>query len=335
VLDSTGLVWTTIAAAVCLFLTYCFALGIWRGRNQVANGKTWARTKGEIIASKAAAENFHADDQDSDCTATVRYRYTVGQKTYEGDDIAFGGQGHTTRLLAEQIVAKYPAGAQVEVFYNPKRPSQAVLEAKSAVSAGFWIAVIVFGSIAAVLVAHSIAGRVLYTANGVPMFAFLVPAAALGLAGVCLYSFFDILRQEKTSARWPTAQGTVTVSSVVENVSRDKDDREEIKYVPQVTCSYRVSGREYHCATRKWGWTELYVDREGPEKILARYPKGASVPVFYDPADPSQAVLEPANRRGTLAPLASAFFLASLGVLFLWMFIFVISPSSACSGACP
>src|SRR6185295_5200980 len=103
----------------------------------------------------------------------VRYRYTVGQKTYESDDIAFGGQGHTTRLLAQQIVAKYPAGAQVQVFYNPKRPSQAVLEAKSAVAGGFYVAAIVFGSIAAVLVAHSIAGRVLYTSNGVPLFAFL------------------------------------------------------------------------------------------------------------------------------------------------------------------
>jgi uncharacterized protein DUF3592 len=324
VLDHTALIWTYVAAGFFLFLTYCFALGIWRGRNQVAAGKTWARTKGEVIASKVIAENLHTDDDDSDCTAAVRYRYVVGQKTYESDRIAFANAGHTMQLLAQQVVAKYPVGAKVDVFYNPNRPSNAVLEADSGAPAAFYAAVLVFGSIAAVLVAHSIAGKVLYTTNGVPMFAFLVPVAALGVAGLCVYAFIDILRKEKHSARWPSAPGMVTVSKVAEHISRDKDDNEEIRFVPQITCTYQVGGREYRCATRKWGWNELYADSEGPEKILAKYPKGGSVPVFYNPADPSQSVLEPANRRGTFAPIAGALGFALPAVLFLWMFIYVI-----------
>ncbi|AMN40004.1 DUF3592 domain-containing protein [Rhodoplanes sp. Z2-YC6860] len=323
-LDYTALMWTYVAAGFFLFLTYCFALGIWRGRNQVASGKAWARTKGEVIESKVVVENFHTDDDDSDCTVAVRYRYAVAQKTYESDRIAFGDAGHTMRLLAQQAVAKYPTGAKVDVFYNPKRPSQAVLEGDSGAPAAFYAAVLVFGSIAAVLVAHSIAGKVLYAANGVPMFAFLVPLAALGIAGLCVYAFFDILRKEKFSARWPTATGKVTVSKVAEHASRDKDDNVEIRFVPQVACTYEVGGREYRCATRKWGWTELYVDSEGPEKILTKYPKGGSVPVFYNPADPSESVLEPANRRGTFAPVAGALTFALPAVLFLWMFIYVI-----------
>lgn len=323
-LDHTALIWTYVAAGIFSFLTYCFALGIWRGRNQVAAGKVWARAKGEIIKSETVAENLHTDDDDSDCTAAVRYRYAVGTKTYEGDRIAFGDAGHTMRLLAQQIVAKYPVGAKVDVFYNPKRPSNAVLEADIGAPAAFYAAALVFGAIAAVLVAHSIAGKVLYTANGVPMFAFLLPVAALGIAGLCVYAFVDILRKEKLSGRWPSAPGTVTVSQVAEHISRDKNDNEEIRFVPQVTCTYQVGGREYRCATRKWGWSELYVDSEGPEKILAKYPKGAAVPVFYNPTDPSQAVLEPANRRGTFAPIAGALGFALPGVLFLYMFVYVI-----------
>ena len=57
-LNTTAWMWTCIAAGIFLFLTYCFALGIWRGRNQVAAGKTWARTKGEIIASEVAAQLY-------------------------------------------------------------------------------------------------------------------------------------------------------------------------------------------------------------------------------------------------------------------------------------
>src|SRR5262245_13377160 len=103
-LDTTALVWTYVAAGICSFLAYCFGLGIWRGRNQVAAGKVWARTQGEIVASEVVAESFHDDDDDSDCTANVRYRYAVAGKTYESDRVAFGGNPHTTRLLASQIV---------------------------------------------------------------------------------------------------------------------------------------------------------------------------------------------------------------------------------------
>jgi len=320
VLDTTAWIWTCVAASIFLFLTWCFALGIWRGRNQVAAGKTWARTKGEIVASEVVAEGSHTDDDDTDCTAVVRYRYAVDGKTYDSDRIAFGERGHTMRMLASQVVAKYPVGAQVDVFYNPKRPSSAVLEAKSGAPAAFTVAVIVFGTVSAVLVAHAVAGKVVYVSDGFPLWVFLVPAAALAVAGVCICGFVDLVRKENTSARWPTTPGTVTASAVVEHVSRDKDDNIEIRFVPQVRYSYRVGGREFHCDTQKWGWSELYVSREGPEKILARYPKGGSVPVFYDPADPSKAVLEPGNRRGTFAPLAAVMVFGLPAVLFYWMY---------------
>ena len=44
------------------------------------------------------------------------------------------------------------------------------------------------------------------------------------------------------------------------------------------------------------------------------------MPVFYDPADPSRAVLEPANRKGTFVPLAGAAIFALPGVAFYWLF---------------
>ncbi|WP_214286698.1 hypothetical protein, partial [Acinetobacter pittii] len=83
---------------------------------------------------------------------------------------------------------------------------------------------VVFTAIATVLVAHSIAGKVLYAANGVPLFAFLLPAAtiAMGLAGVV--QFFKLRRLMSASARWPTVNGTITKSDVVEEVREDHDD---------------------------------------------------------------------------------------------------------------
>ena len=59
-------------------------------------------------------------------------------------------------------------------------PKNAVLEPDDH---GNLAALIAFGLIAAVLVAHSIAGHVLYTDRGVPLFVFALPV--LTLLGAC------------------------------------------------------------------------------------------------------------------------------------------------------
>jgi hypothetical protein len=66
------------------------------------------------------------------------------------------------------------------------------------------------GLIAAVLVAHAIAGRVLYTGNGVPLFAFALPAVAILVAVFSVVSFARGRRLASASARWPTVSGTIT-----------------------------------------------------------------------------------------------------------------------------
>jgi len=323
-LTGSALIWTYVAAGFCVFMVANLLYAIWRGRNQVAAGKTWARTPGEVIESKVDAAGSHTSDDDSDCTPVVRYRYTVNGKSYESDRIVFGGQPDTTKLLAEKLVAKYPPGAKVEVFYDPRRPKNAVLESKSGIGPGFYWMLIVFGAVGTVLVAHSIAGKVLYTQNGMPMFAFLVPFAAFGLAGVLIWNFFDIRKREHESVRWPTVMGRITRSMVSEQIEEDRNSsygRQVVKYVPAIQFGYRIGGRDYFSSTRKWGWDELYPDRERPEAIVAQYPKGASVPVYYNPAEPENAVLEPANRMGSVVPLFAAAVFALPGALFFLVFM--------------
>jgi hypothetical protein len=52
---------------------------------------------------------------------------------------------------------------------------------------------------------------------------------------------------------------------------------------------------------------------DASEAIVARYPVGRRIKVFYDPKDPAMAVLEPANRDGltVLAIVAGGFALVS------------------------
>jgi Protein of unknown function (DUF3592) len=56
------------------------------------------------------------------------------------------------------------------------------------------------------------------------------------------------------------------------------------------------------------------------EGIVGRYAAGQPVTVYYNPASPDVAVLEPANRDGAFMPLIFAAAFGFAGVLFMWLF---------------
>ena len=55
------------------------------------------------------------------------------------------------------------------------------------------------------------------------------------------------------------------------------------------------------------------------EAVVGRYAAGQTVPVYYDPAHPDQAVLEPGNREGALAGLVVGIAFSPAGALFMWL----------------
>ena len=60
---------------------------------------------------------------------SVRYEYEVAGTPYTSSNISFESQlaGNKRRAI-EAIVARYPEGQRVTVYYNPERPKTAVLE---------------------------------------------------------------------------------------------------------------------------------------------------------------------------------------------------------------
>ncbi len=59
----------------------------------------------------------------------MKYAYAVGARRYVGHQlgISIGGRS-TLDKTPQEIVEKYPPGADVTVYYNPKHPATAVLE---------------------------------------------------------------------------------------------------------------------------------------------------------------------------------------------------------------
>jgi hypothetical protein len=113
-LDATQLLATQIAAGVCLLIFVGLAYNLLRLRRRMEASKAWIKGEGDIIASEAKIPPSHRSDD-----AVIRYRYRVSDQIYESDCIKFGGQGPMSRAFADALVAKYPLGARVDVYFDP------------------------------------------------------------------------------------------------------------------------------------------------------------------------------------------------------------------------
>ena len=325
-LSDNALLWTRISAVAAVVIAANLIYALWKARRQAAAMTQWQTVPGEIIACEVSVPRVHTSEEDSDCSVNLRYRFRVGPRDYEGSHIHASREAMTTRMLAEETAAKYPPGCRVDVHYRPDHPATAVLETKDERSLTALIVFLaVFVWIAAVLVAHSIAGKVvLLREGGVPMFALFLPFGCTVLGALGLRLYLQTRAKLQSSARWPTAPGTITDSAVEQSQSIEKDDRGRetvnTEYRVDIRFSYKVGGREFHSSNWKWGWTKIYRDPEEPNAIVAAHPVGKSVQVFYDPNEPATAVLEPSNPQGTFVQLVFSLVFGLGGLLMFWAF---------------
>lgn len=129
-------------------------------------------------------------------------------------------------------------------------------------------------------------------------------AAILGLQAYHQY------RRAVIASRWPTVPGRVTSAELLEGpvlgrVRRTTSHRAAVSYV------YEVAGKQW-TSSRVFFGDEAFIAGRGPERRADRYETGGAVQVYYNPEDPSQAVLEPraawrdsARRALTWAGLAA------------------------------
>ena len=114
-----------------------------------------------------------------------------------------------------------------------------------------------------------------------------IPGVILAFGGVYLLVLLcRSLRMGLASKYWPSVRGIVKESSVEENWQSEGGT----VYRPKIVYSYRVNDCEYE-SDRSFSWIRSGW-RKRAAKIVERYPQGGNVEVFFNPDDPSQAVLE-------------------------------------------
>ncbi len=115
-----------------------------------------------------------------------------------------------------------------------------------------------------------------------------------------------LLHRARGSVDWPVVPATIMESRVLQQGSARS---------PRLTFSYRVEaqGRVGH---RLWvGPRSVAVTGGWADRVVARYPVGASVRVAVDPRDPAYAVLEAGPRALHWLPVAIAAVVLVAGLL--------------------
>lgn len=122
------------------------------------------------------------------------------------------------------------------------------------------------------------------------VFSLLLLAAGAVLA---LYGYSQI-SDAMASSSWPSVKGEILHSEVEEKrrAKPPKDQGKRTKYSAKVAYEYIIDGTKYHTERVSYGETPSN-SRTPAETVVARYPAGKAVDVFYKPSKPKVAVLEP------------------------------------------
>ena len=131
----------TVGILGCVFviLNVVFLAIIFFPQRKMNAVQGWSSAMGTVLASYL--ERRSSSDGSTNYPV-VQYSYQVGGQTYQGAKIAPGMEVGGTG--AERVIAKYPEGAQVMVFYDPNNPSDAVLEKKARAQWLMWLLLVVF-----------------------------------------------------------------------------------------------------------------------------------------------------------------------------------------------
>ena len=120
-------------------------------------------------------------------------------------------------------------------------------------------------------------------------------AFVLGFIGTGVFLIYRNLQSRKraeASQGWPSTVGQIGESRVTHSTHTDSEGDTSDSYAPYVEYTYQVAGQTFTGRDITFGFKQGYGNASKAQAVLAQYPVGAQVSVYYDPADPQQAVLE-------------------------------------------
>ena len=270
---------------------------------QVRAARAWPSVAGKVVASGAEVRKVKVMDSnraeghrfEERNFANVVYEYPVAGKKLRNNRVSIGED--LGNFEVAETIAKYPVGAVVTVYYNPRDPKEAVLERD--LPKGLWgclgigtvivLAILLGSAIGLHAITEFISGRIPQQGNA--------PAAvAFGAFGTVIAVFALVLHRQASLARkWPVVTGTIKLSDIEQYRAARLDDKagSRIMYQRRVSYTYKYNNLTYTNNHATLASSVASSSSWLVRKSTTDYKDGAGVQVFVNPANPSQATLEP------------------------------------------
>ena len=297
---------------------------VWLARN-------WLMTAGRIITAKVESRRRTGVGEKAGTMAnypSVVYEYTVAGRRYTGKRINIGE--NLGDVDVEATLDRYPHGAKVDVYYNPAKPEQAVLEREPppnfGKAIGGLLAVVVGCAVVLPIGIREFIDRIATYIERPENTA--VVALLFGMAMLTALIGFALQRQQQTAEKWSSTVGTILETAIEAkwgpNAVVDRRKR-GVTYQPRITYAYDVRGRRYQSdrlslsgmtSGMMAAWLNRlavrpndpsaqiqFVDSTGGYgeieqapiwvvRQVAKYREGSEVIVHFDPSNPAEAILE-------------------------------------------
>jgi hypothetical protein len=269
---------------------------------EVRRAMRWPQIAGKVIANKVQSSKNRPNDPGYDFGDTevrndpfVEYEYSVGGKKYKCHRITIGER--TADWELEGILARYPVGQSVIVYYDPTDPNKAVLERDifdKMLWAGFGCLMLFFigGPLALVAIYYGAESWFFKKLGKNSPAPFLAALSCFGL----LAALFALahLRYVIAASRWPTVRGRIIESGIEAFLNyRNMDDAGRVRthYKPSVLYAYDVNGHHFTGDRVSLGVkissTLPFIAR----RMAKKYAVGTEVDVHYNPQSPGESML--------------------------------------------
>jgi hypothetical protein len=296
---------------------------------QVRAARDWPSTPGKVVTSAAELRDVKVLDSERESGhkfearnfANIVYEYSVSGQKFSNNRVSIGEDRGNFQVA--ETIARYPAGAIVTVYYNSRHPREAVLERD--LPKGLWGCL----GIATVIALTVVFGAAIGLKNISEFFSarlanpqMSVPVVALGAFGLVAALFALVLRRQSARAKtWPVVPGTIKLSGLDEYRAAPDDSgrRGATMYERKVSYAYRFNDIAYSSVQASFSSNSKTTSRWVLRLFGMDFQDGASVNVWVNPDNPSEATLNPRAPFGWLLWLiafglwAAAYLIATAG----------------------
>ncbi|GAB4579204.1 MAG: hypothetical protein Fur0022_19420 [Anaerolineales bacterium] len=156
----------------------------------------------------------------------------------------------------------------------------------------------------------------------------LLTALPLGFTGLVLASrAWRGQRQSITARQWARVTGRVVTSTIATTMIRQRIStstgryRWLERYAPRIEYEYQVGAQRLTGTRLHFGEVLYSSDAASSQYIVNRYRVGSEVMVYYDPANPANAVLMPGIGWGTVILWGLAFLALGIAGWLTWIIL--------------